>query len=125
MKTLKSISLWLFLRPQILVVAGLLIALFFSSCASFPQDFILTYTGDTIEVSSIQADSPQSATGVGYNKVTKKAYLVYANGDRTDLEVVGGGFGGNTFVLILKDGTRVSVDVRTGKVTTGTGGFSK
>jgi hypothetical protein len=81
-------------------------------------NWFVTYTQDTIEIHSIQAAGPKDVRGLGYNRKTKVAYLAYADGSTTRLKVIGGGLGNNTFALILEGGARISVDLKTGKVTT-------
>lgn len=99
------------------IIAAILLALLLPSCVT-TGDYMLVYAGDSIEVQGIAAAGPNDATGVGYNRVTKRAYITFANGEKTALKVTGGGIGGNAFVLVLEGGTKVSVDLKTGKVTT-------
>jgi hypothetical protein len=102
-------------------LALLLIACLLPSCEIAPgttASYFIAYTGDSVEIHSIQAQGPKDVSGLGYNRKTKVAYLTYADGSTTRLKVIGGGFGNNTFALILEGGSRVSVDLKTGKVTT-------
>lgn len=103
-------------------LALLLIACLLPSCEIAPgtaaSSWFVSYTSETIEIHSIQADGPKDVRGLGYNHKTKVAYLTYADGSTTRLKVIGGGLGNNTFALILEGGSRISVDLKTGKVTT-------
>lgn len=98
-------------------LALLLIPLFLVSCVT-TGSYSLVATADTIEVTNISAAGPNEAVAVGYDRKSKKAYLAYANGERTNIRVIGGGIGGGVFTLVLEGGTKVSVDLKTGKVTT-------
>lgn len=103
----------------------LLACLALTSCETFnglfPDGAVVAYVDGGIEVSGMQG----AVSGAGYSPKTKQAYVLYANGQREKWAITGGGFGGGKLVFYLQGGGRVTVDTKTGQVTTEMTGGAK
>ncbi len=110
---------------KIILAAVSLLALCLSSCEStggLSDGIFVAYT-DGVEVSNsnvevVAGQESTTATGAGYNLKSHQAYVAYADGHRSQLKISGAGFGGGNMALVLSDGSRVNVNLKTGKVTT-------
>lgn len=94
--------------------------LLFTSCAGTGglSNMSVIATKDSIEIGGMNAGTdPLKASGAGYNLLTKTAYVVYGDGHRTNLKVVGGGFSGSGLTLVLEDGSHIVINTRTAQVT--------
>ncbi len=105
------------------LIFTLIAALALTSCSTSPggpdvSGLLIVYTGNGVEVSNASVDSiPELAhvtpNGVGYDMKTKKAYIVYLDGHRAGFKIKGAGIGSNQVVLVLEDGTHISVNFKT------------
>ena len=92
-----------------------LISITLTSCDTLNSgNALVGWTGNGIEITGITGD----ATGVGYDTKLKTAYIVWANGDRETFKITGGGFGAGKVRICLQSGGSITVDTKTGIVTT-------
>lgn len=96
-----------------LLAAALCLAVSSCETANF-GDASIIYTGDGVEIGGLTGGDVLAA---GYSPKTKTGYLVFNDGTRENLKVVGGGYGAGKLILVLEGGSRITVDVKTATVT--------
>lgn len=108
-----------FLRTLLLVTAA---CLPLTSCVTTGSDgpgglnnVYVGYTGDGVEVTGFSGD----ATGAGWDLKKKTAYYIDDKGGYHYFTgIKGAGFGGDIIGIYLKDGSKLTIDTRTGKINT-------
>ena len=87
------------------------------------SDLFIAYTGSGVEVQNMAITAAPgqeavTANGVGYDTKKGTGYVTYLDGHRTKLRITGGGFGGGVAAIVLDDGSKIKVNMKTGAVTT-------
>jgi predicted small secreted protein len=116
--------------PTIIMAALAALSLLLTSCGTTgggggfnTNDLFIAYTGNGVEIQNMAVTAPpgqeaQTANGVGYDLKAKTAYVSYVDGHKSRLKISGAGFGGGVVAIVLEDGSKVKVNVKTGQVTT-------
>lgn len=79
-----------------------------------PEGAFVGMTGSGIEVTGLTG----GLSGAGYDLKAKTAYILYANGQREKFQITGAGMGGGQIALYLVGGGKVTINTKTGQVTT-------